>query len=335
MKIAFFLSSMGGSPLQIGLERGLKELGHHVEDYQNTSVYDLILVFNQASHCPYEYPKFPRDPVPLVFVDSAEYGFSKRHPGVAHAYQNTFSEGALWHETKNQAEQRKLKAFLDGKSFPYFIREYFKFLDFPPSYHPIDYPLYLGSVCPQEPTLDDYVNRKMDLFLSWGISHPWRKNLTALLRACPVRSQVLALEENGTPRMPQQEMFARTRAAKCSVSFDGYGSSSFRLTEVLVRALLLRGPLFIKLREDLTDGVNCVEYGVEGDWSALERCEGFISSDICAKLRWALEDPERAFRIHEAGYHHCMEHWTEKATAAYVLKTVEAHDWKTATPLDL
>lgn len=335
MKIAFFLSSMGGSPLQVGLERGLTELGCSVEPHRAGGAYDLIVVFNQASHCQYQYPPFPTDHVPLVFVDSAEYGFSKRHPGVAKAYQNTFSEGALWHETKNQAEQRRLKAFLEGKSFPYFIREYFKFLEFPASYHPIDYPLYLQSVCPARPSLDDYVSRQMDLFLSWGISHPWRKDLTRILRECPIKSQVLALEENGTPRMPQAEMFARTRAAKCSVSFDGYGSSSFRLTEVIVRTLLLRGPLFIKLREDLTDGVNCVDYNIEGDWAALERCEGFISSDIAAKLRWALEDPERAFRIYEAGFHHCAEHWTEKATAAYLIKTTEAHDWKTATPLDL
>lgn len=335
MKIAFFLSSTGGSPLQVGLERGLRELGHRVEPYRPASGYDLILVLNQCAHCSYAYPDFPKDSAPIAFIDSAEYGFSKRHPGVAHSYQNAFSEGSLSHDTKSRSEQLKLKTFLAGKSFPYFIREYFKFLDFPASYHPIDYPLYLNSVCPTAPNLDEYVNRQMDLFLSWGISHPWRKNLTEILRACPIRSQVLALEENGTPRMPQHEMFARTRAARCSVSFDGYGSSSFRLTEVIVRTLLLRGPLFIKLREDLTDGVNCVEYNVDGDRAALERCEGFVSSDIAAKLRWALEDPERAFRIYERGFHHCMQHWTEKATAAYVLKTVEAHDWKAPTILDL
>lgn len=334
MKIAFFLSSAGGSPLQVGLERGLTELGHHVE-YSRGDGCDLIVIFNQCSHCAYQYPEFPTHSAPLVFVDTAEYGFAKRHPGVAKAYQNTFSEGALWHETKNQDEQRRLKSFMAGKSFPYFIREYFKFLPFPASYHPVDYPLYLSSACPERPRLDEYVRRQADLFLSWGISHPWRRNLTDILRACPIKSQVLALGENDTPRMPQREMFARTSAAKCSVSFDGYGSSSFRLTEVLVRTVLLRGPLFITLRDDLTDGVNCVEYDVKGDWAALERCEGFESTDICAKLRWVLEDPERAFRIYQAGFHHCMEHWTEKAAAAYLMKTVEAHDWNAPTPLDL
>lgn len=329
MKIGFFLSSTGGSPLQVGLERGLRELGCEVEDYKPGEGYDLIAIFNQAAHCAYHYPEFPKENTPVAFVDSAEYGFFKRLPGVAHGYHNTFSKGALAHDTKIASEQWKLKRFLEGRSFPYFIREYLKFLKFPDSYHPIDYPLYALSWCATPPNREEYLRRQQDLFVSWGLSHPWRNNLTAEMRSMPIRSQILVLEENGTPRMPQGEFFARTSGAKCSVSFDGYGSSSFRLTEVLIRAVLLRGPLSMRCRADLTDGVNCVDYQVTNNG------ENYIASNLRQKIEEVLGDPERAFRIYEAGYHHCMDHLTERATADYFLNTVVAHDWNTPTPLDL
>lgn len=329
MKIAFFLSSTGGSPLQVGLERGLRELGCEVEDYRPGEGYDLIVLFNQAAHCEYHYPEFPIGDTPIAFVDSAEYGFFKRLPEVASQYHNTFSAGSLAHDTKIASEQMRLKRFLEGRSFPYFIREYLKCLKFPDSYHPIDYPLYALSGDAAPPNREEYLRRQQDLFVSWGLSHPWRNNLTAEMRAMPIRSRILVLEENGTPRMPQGEFFARTMGAKCSVSFDGYGSSSFRLTEVLIRAVLLRGPLSMRCRADLTDGVNCVDYQVENDG------ETYIGSNLRQKIEEVLADPERAFRIYQAGYHHCRDHLTERATADYLLNTVVAHNWSVPTPLDL
>jgi hypothetical protein len=111
------------------------------------------------------------------------------------------------------------------------------------------------------------------------------------------------------------------------VSFDGYGSGSFRMTEVLVRTLLLQGPLSIHRYQPLIDGVHCIEYGVANDG------ELFLHTDVCAKLSEALKDPERSYRIYEQGYRHCMAHYTEKATAEYVLRTIEKHDWSKPTAL--
>ncbi len=330
MKIAFFLSSTGGSPLQVGLERGMRSLGHAVEPWRRDGGYDLIIAFSQSAHTRYAYPEPPTCQTPLVFVDSSEYGHGTRYTHEQHVgFANFFAAMSLKHDTKVEVETLRLKRYLEGRSFPYFLREFYKDITFPDSYHPIDYPLYAHSLCPARPSLDEYVKRTEDLFLSWGISHPFRQNITDLLRSAQVRSTVLALGENGTPRMPQQEMFARTRGARCSVSFDGYGSSSFRLTEVIVRTLLLRGPLCIRLREDLTDGVNCVDYSVENNGDT------FVSSNILEKLDWVLADAERAFRIHEAGYHHCNKFWTETATAQHVLDVVARHDYSKPTPLDL
>jgi hypothetical protein len=231
------------------------------------------------------------------------------------------------HDTKNREQQQRLLNYLSGRSFPYFLREHSVFIDFPPEYHPIDYPLYHYSVCHEIPKRDEYLRRRLDLFCSWGASHPWRLQITKALRGCHTRCDIRVLEENGTPRMPQKEFFEKTRSAKCSVSFDGYGSGSFRMTEVLVRCLLLQGPLSIRRHAPLIDGVHCVEYGVEHDG------ETFLSTNVCQKLSESLTDPERSYRIYEAGWHHCMGNYTERATAEYVLRVVEKHDWSKPTRL--
>lgn len=325
MRIAFLLSTKGGSPLVVGLENGLRQLGHDVVSYQHGQSYDLVLIFNQCAHVTtYSYPEFPENSR-IAFVDCAEYGYFKRLPSVINQYAHAFSEGSMTHDTKNHAEQTRLRDFLKGKSYPYFLREFSKYVDYPSNFHPIDYPLYHYSVCPILPNREEYLARELDLFMSWGASHPWRLNLTGALRACQCNSEIFVLEENGTPRMPQQRYFNRTRAAKTSVSFDGYGSSSFRLTEVLVRCLLLQGPLSIVTNAPLVDGVHCIEYSVENDQ------EQFLGTNICDKLKEALSDPERSYRIHESGYQHCTEHYTEKATAQYVLNTIEKHDWTVTT----
>lgn len=331
MRIGIFLSSKGGSPLQIGLERGLSSLGHHVEPHRRFVAYDLVLILNQCAHVTdYRYPEFPNDArVPIAFIDSAEYGYFRRLPEVIQHYANAFAPGSMDHDTKNRNEQERLQRFLDGRSFPYFLREFSKHLTFPAGYHPIDYPLYLHSECHIAPDRAEYLRRSEDLFVSWGASHPWRWDITRALRACPGRNTILVIEENGTPRMPQRQYFEKTRAAKCSVSFDGYGSGSFRIHEVLVRCLLLQGPLSIHRWKPLIDGEHCIEYQLEHDG------ERFISTNIADRLRKALADPERSFAIYQAGYEHCHRWYSERATAQYVLDTVHQHDWSKPTQLSL
>jgi hypothetical protein len=327
MNVAIWLSSRGGSPLQSGLERGIRQLGHRVEEFHHSKDYDLVLMFNQCAHTTdYQYPQFPRQSA-IAFIDTAEYGYFRRLPGVANRYWNTFTEDALNHDTKNRSEQLKLKQFLLGKSFPYFMREFHKSVEFPTGYYPIDYPLYHYSVCHHPPNREQYLRRDLDLFVSWGASHPWRLNITKALRDCHTRCEIFVLEQDGAVRIPQDRYFARTIAAKCGVSFDGYGSGSFRMTEVLVRGLLLQGPLSIKLPVEFTDGLHWREYHIESSG------EEFLSTDIQAALKSALSDPEGSYRIYEAGYHHVMQHYTEKAMAAYVLKVVENHKWGAPTKI--
>lgn len=333
MRIGIFLSSLGGSPLQGGIERGLAELGHEVCCYSPGATYDLLLIFNQCAHVTnYEYPPFPtyENKTPVAFVDSAEYGWTKRQPHTIEDYWNAFAPGSLSHDTKNSHEQKRLHTFIAGRSFPYFIREYDKRIDFPAAYHPIDYPLYYQSVEVRPPNREEYLRRAMDLYVSWGASHPWRLPLTDELRAVSCRSDINVIEQNGHERTPQfgpDGYFEKMRGAKCSVSFDGYGSGSFRITEALVRCVLLQGPMTMRTREPLIDGQTCVEYRVAG-WGM-----EFGSTDIAEKLKEVLADPERSYRIYEAGYNHCNEQYSERATAQYVLNTVRAHDYSRATIL--
>lgn len=331
MRIGFFVSNFGGSPLTVGLDRGLRNLGNDVDHPAKPSErYDLLLVFNQCAHTTvYEYPQLPNHFGMMAFIDTAEYGYFKRMPSVAGQYLNAFSEGSMKHDTKNEVQQTRLRQMLEGRSFPYFLREFYKWIEFPIGYHPIDYPLYLHSECHEPPNRDEYLGREFELFVSWGASHPWRMKITEALRASKTKSQILVIEENGTPRMPQAEYLARTRKAKCSVSFDGYGSSSFRLHEVLVRCLLLQGPLMIHRPAPLVNGVHCVEFGIESeDWTVK-------GTDVNEKLHAALADPEGSFRIHEAGFYHCFQNYTETATAQYVLSTIEKHDYSKPAKLDL
>jgi hypothetical protein len=98
-------------------------------------------------------------------------------------------------------------------------------------------------------------------------------HITQALRDCHTRCEIDVLQDGVVNRMPQKQFFERTFAAKASVSFDGYGSGSFRVTEVLVRSLLLQGPLSIIQRAPLIDGVHCINYNVESDG------ENFISTE--------------------------------------------------------
>lgn len=330
MRIGIFLSTLGGSPLQGGIERGLSELGHHVEVFNPGLSYDLVIVFNQTAHTlAYTYPQFPGKQVPIVFIDSSEYGYFKRLPSVIKDYANSFTHEAMHHDTKVYCEQSKLKSFLECRSFPYLIREFSKLIDYPANYHPIDYPLYCKSVEPVRPNRDRYIARQLELFCSWGASHPWRLDITDVLRNAHRTSEIGVIEQNGYVRMPQEYYFDRMKSAKCTVSYDGYGSGSFRMTEALVRTLLLQGPLSIKTRCPLVDKETCRTYDVVSDG------EQFVSTDIADVILDALADPEGSYEIYERGYDHCVTHLSERATAQYVLDTVLAHDWTQETALEL
>lgn len=328
MRIGFYLSTAGGSPLQAGMERALPQLGHTVEYSHPKEKYDQLWVFNQCAHTrSYRYPDWPERCDKIVFLDTAEYGYYKRLPGVLERYWNTFADGSLSHDTKNRSEQERLKGFLAGRSFPYLVREFFKTFSFPAAYHPIDYPLYALSVCRVKPNREEYLARALKLFVSWGASHPWRMQITDALRACPVSSEIRMITHGLVDGLPQKFYFDRIRNAACSVSFDGYGSSSFRLTEVLVRTVLVQGPLSIVRAFPMEDGKHCVEFQIESNG------ERYIDCNVSDKVRWVADNPEAAFQIYEAGYQHCMAHYTEKATAEYILKIMDNHDWTKPTAL--
>lgn len=291
MRVGFFHSNYGGSPLVGGLERGLVALGHTVEPYRPGV--DLVLIFNQAAHTTnYVYPPMPTCGAPIAFIDTAEYG-----PHRARCW-DAFSPGALEHDTKNREQQERLRDYLAGRTYTYFLREHLKAYDYPPNVLPIDYPLYHHSAPTRAPDREQYLARSKDVACLWGMSNQARWAPTNEIRASGLKHDVYVIEADG-PRIPQREYFRRLEDARATVSFDGYGSSSFRLTEGLVRTVVLLGPLAIRMRAPLVDGETCYTYSIE---------------------RLASMDPEAAFEVFARGYDHCMTHYTEVATAKYVLE---------------
>lgn len=341
MRFAFLLSTAGGSPLEGGLSRGLVSLGHEVVSFHDGKEknYDLLVVFNQVAWQPsYNYPRFPDYDIPVAFVDAAEYGWMRRWPHTFAPYRNAFAPGSLSHDGKNFHEQVRLRDYLSGRSFPYFLREFSNYTTYPENYHPIDYPLYHLSHCSDRPDRGDYLRRLIPFWVCWGASHPCRWPITWALRKSGLSItthdgtfgvEVKVIEEAGQPRIEQSTYFNWMVRSRASISYDGYGSGSFRMTEVLMRTVLLLGPLHTRVPFPLVDGQTCVAYDV------VTREGEFVSTNVVEKLKWILDNPEEAFRIYEQGYDHCLTHLTERATAQYFLDVLAKHDFSKPTALDI
>jgi len=326
------MSQHGGSPLQASLWRGLHDLGHVVSVFHNGRPrdFDFLVILNQSAHTQhYAYPDFPPYKTPVVFIDTAEYGYFTRLPHTFGKYVNTFTPSAMGHDTKNHYEQTRLKNYLQGKAFPYFLREMHVDKKYPDTYYPIDYPITNTSWCHTRPDKDTYLNRPLDLYVSWGASHPWRWGITNELRSIACRSYIKVIEENGHPRLHHRDYFAGMEGAFASVSYDGYGSNSFRMTEALVRCALLQGPIKHVMRYPLKDGETCIGFDV------VHSGDDFVATDVGAKLRGILASPETAFEVYRNGYEHCMTYLTETRAAADFVDTVYKHDWSKETILDL
>lgn len=301
MRLSLWVSSQGGSPLVYSLQLA------GLDWYRKGEAYDCTLVFNQCAHTTgYTYPEWPEGPI--AFVDTAEYG-TRCDP------INAFAEDALDHDTKNRSEQERLRNWLRGRSFPYFLREMWSWHSYPESYHPIDYPLHPGSECKHVSTREQFLARENDVACIWGLSNPQRVPITRKVKSGEAKADVYVVDEDG-PRLRQDKYYARLLNARSTVNYDGYGSSSFRLTEGLVRCAVLQGPLRIRTREPLEDGKTCV---------------AFDTQRLSEVLRWVRNNPERLYDIYRAGYEHCMRHYTVQATLAYIERVIEAHDWRRPT----
>lgn len=299
MRVGILISTRGGSPLQYSLCHYGWEL------YRPGQVYDLVLVFNQTAHTrDYRYPDSLPDG-PIAFVDTAEYGTTMRP-------WHGLTPEAMAHDTKNAAEQARLRSMLEGRSFPYFLRETWIDRGYSEAFHPIDYPLHPGAEPTRAPDRDEYLARSVPVACIWGHSNACRPPITEALRSVP-GADVFVVDQDG-PRLPFDVYARRLEAARCTVSADGYGSGSFRVTESLVRTMLVRRPPLIRQHAPLVHGQTCIDF-----WN-----------DPVGALN---VDAERAFEIYARGYDHCLTHYTPAATAARILAVCEAHDWSKPTCL--
>lgn len=310
-----------------GITRGLTELGHQVVPWTLGVSCDHVLVFNVSSHINhYNWDDIEQlEGCKFAFIDTAEYGWWTHYDYHKDMYYSAFAPLAI---KAKPPVQLKLLEFLKGKSYPYFLREMYKGFDYPENYHPIDYPLYYHSRSDIQPTtFEEYKNRNWDVYIAWGHSHQTRVHITEMIKKLPFK--IFAFCDSNA-KLNQFEYFKGLQNAKISVSYDGYGSGSFRETEVLSRCVLFRNVQCVRRPNPLTNGVNFVEYTVEeklGD----DKYPIYVNTDVGELITQHLSNLENLYNIYREGYKHCTEWLSEKGMAQYILETTQKHDWTVVT----
>ena len=360
LKIGIFISDKYTNPLLHSLQKGLVELGYDCSLYDKGNRYDYVFLFNVAGvynpvHGDWiKYSNLETIQDKIVFIDAAEYGWWTHYDCYASVYCNAFTKKAI--ESKSlyytaftsevakqleNSEQTKLTNFLRGKSFPYFLREKYKAISYPKQYHPIDYTYtYMTmSQATKVPDKTEYLNRKYDFYLRWGNSHIFRKEIIDKINSIP-GYRIDAIGE----RISQSEYFKNLEDSRISAAFDGYGSGSFRETEVLSRCTLFQGKQCIDKYHPLTEGVNFVEYEVKNTMGtavgfgkinlAPKGAPKYLDCDIDFLLQKYMANWDLCFQIYAAGYEHCMKYYTPRAVAKYVMEEVLNHDYSQPTPVE-
>lgn len=329
MKIGYFGEKFhGGGLIFGGLYRGFLELGIQLIPYQPGGHYDFTLLFHSAPHIPImNFDGIENITGKFAFVDCSEYGWWTHNDYWRDKCYSAFAPKSIEYKPK---EQQRILNFLRGKSYPFFIREYYKKVQYHQNYHPIDYPLYYASAPQKIPTtFEEYANRAYDLYIFWGHSHPSRTKITEELNKLPFK---ISAGCDSDAKINQLQYFDNISNAKMSLTYDGYGSGGFRETEVLSRTLLLKNNNGANVQRDpLTNGVNFIEYQVKEDFDSAGY-PTFNSTSIGDIISERLQNLEQSYEIYKNGYNHCMTYFTERATAQYILNTIKKHDWNIITP---
>lgn len=324
MKIAYFVPQHAGAVIFGGMQRGFEQLGYPLHQFKPGGSYDYVLLFNCADHktlCNFEgiddiTGKFG-------FIDTSEYGWQTHYEYYKDKLYSAFAPLTIGMKPDGH---KKLINFLRNKSYPYFLREYYKGVNYHKNYHPIDYPLYWASVCKKGlSSFEEYKNRPMDLYVAWGESHQTRKNITAILEKLPLKMHVSV-----GPKIPPQQYFMNLESARMSVSYDGYGYGSFRETELLSRLTYFRNRQIVHQHHPLTDGLNFVEYTTEEILDDNHYPE-FIDSNIGDIIMDHADNIDLMYEMYVSGYRHCLDNFTEMAVAKYILKTLRNHNWNEIT----
>lgn len=335
MKLGYFYPKpCGAGIIASSLQKGFADVGSSLQPYNPSSSYDYVLLFNCADHrTDYNFDGINSIKHKFAFIDTSEYGWWTHHDSYKDRYYNAFAPSTVL--AKPNAQQQ-LISFLKGKSYPYFIREYYKGVNYHKNYHPIDYPLHTAHIpIPPLSSFEDYKNRPLDVYISWGPSHMSRASITEVVDKLPLRKEV-----SYRTKVAQQTYFNKLSSAKLSVSYDGYGSGSFRETEALCRTTLLRNSNMTMVQRDpIIHLRHFIEYGVEEARINWDRTEGitdtqprFTSTDISDIIMEYIKDTDLLYEIYRNGYNHCVTNFTEKATAQYIINILQSHNWGEITP---
>ncbi len=327
------------NPLFTRLILGLREMGHRCDKYEPGTRYDYVFICNVAG--PYstkstwelKYPYLDTIQDKIVFIDPAEYGWWTHDKIYATEYYNAFAPLSI--VAKGTAEgQLELLSFLRGKSFPYFVREKYKNILYPNQYYPIDYPLIVNPIVPnKKPNKDEYMKRTHDVYVRWGGSHIFRPRIIEKIKT--ITGFKIDVEHK---KINPIEYYHNTQDARISVVSDGYGSGSFRETEVLINCLLFMKEQCIEKHHPLTNGVNFVEFKVDYEMSAggtfSKGSQLYKDCNIAELLQEYMSDWDKCYSVYASGFHHCVKYYSISEFAKYVFEGISKHNYLEPTPIE-
>jgi len=303
----------------------------------NIDSFEYVIIFNVVWHANKDTMIYDWDILDyinqhqkIVFIDNAEYGWNTRNKDKLEKYANIYSPEAIKYRPPYQ---QKLRNFLNDKTYPYFIREYSKYINYCGNYFPIDYVIHPSTIniLPSSPvSFEEFNMRDYDIICIWGNSHPFRNNITEELNKINCKKIISFNKIN------QSMYYSMLSTCKLCVSFDGCGSSSFREYEIPTHTSLFMNNLSIEQYMPFVNEESCIKYNVYNSVNQTE--ESPDSTDIKDKIEYYLNNIGKLYEIYVNGLIHVSKYKTPISLANYVINTINAFNWnglKTKMKLDL
>lgn len=226
-----------------------------------------------------------------VLVDMAEYGANQWQRNETHIW-GVNSENYKQCDTD---EWRKFDNFIKEKPpIVYFKRELLK-KDLTGNIYPIDFAAFFAT--PPIQTEQEFNNRLLELFNSWGYSHELRRAIHGYIFVHATTSGIEVVdnfpsiekqisERNGnkrtwatifTPYWQRQEMqtvFHYQGMSKLSLSLAGAGAKCFRHSEASLNSVMVMEDNDIAWSYDWVDGFNCIKFPKAKDFEEIKGLKG-------------------------------------------------------------
>ncbi len=317
------------TPIMQHLFEGLPQNGHTVETFRPGGEYDCVIL-QWTGHagarwdCDFNRLKGYR----IALIDWNEYGSMTTSVHSRFDYCNGFTP-KCFAVCREPAQLHKLFDFLKGRSFPYFSRDLFKQVDYPPGYYPLEGAGENGIDGPGLVSEEEFLARQGFLYVSWNYSHPHRIVLAEMMRAWATRCGAphhIACNTNS--RVHIDEYHAKLQGAMVSVSYEGWSVSHSQF-EIMRRCCLVRNEMS-RLRPFLV-GRGCVEYRC--DLKLDQQRLHLLGTDLVSVLDKLYRNKALAYAAYRDGHGHA-DLYTPRSISGHLAEKVARHDWGVPTEIE-